>query len=279
MGGRTPGPALEHVADVTGGRRTGNFTASGPLGTCTAMTPGAIICSTPLLTPEDIESFAAYVTNAALGAGRGLDRSLRVTIEQAVIRVGGIPVGFPRELLHHYIFGRYETLYLSPTDFLKKVRPVADVYDPNKATGGDDYPKALKLDLLTKLVSSSALRPSITFRGRYSIGAFHGAHSTGGLGRMKLMVEAEVTGSSLADWRLEGTAILKAEKWDFNWEPSDLWDELAEGGVSFDRTDLRGRERRTFLGSRIPGRPFFVAMTGPVKIYQLAGDEWATFSL
>ena len=94
---------------------------------------------------------------------------------------------------------------------------------------------------------------------------------------MALSVDANVTARSLADWELEGTAILRPEKWDFDWEWSALATELWQGGVSLDKNDLRGRQRRTALGSSIPGQRFYVAMTAPVKVSQRAGDAWATF--
>lgn len=96
---------------------------------------------------------------------------------------------------------------------------------------------------------------------------------------MALSVDATVTANSRSDWALEGTAILRPEKWDFDWEWSALATELWQGGISLDKNDLRGRERRTALGSQIPGQRFYVAMTGPVRVSQRAGERWAAFSV
>jgi hypothetical protein len=196
--------------------------------------------------------------------------------EEAAIRIGTIPPGFPRELLHRYIFGNHATLYLSPYDFLTNVAPMTSVLEPNKVTGGT-LPPALQVDLMTQLGSSTVSSTPVKFWGRYEVGAFHGAHRTGGLGRMTLIVQADVSATSPTAWELEGTAILRPEKWDFDWEWSALFIELAKSGVSLDSKDLRGRERRTALGARIPGRPFYVAMTAPMSISQNAGETWATF--
>lgn len=69
--------------------------------------------------------------------------------------------------------------------------------------------------------------------GTYFFSCFHGAHSTGGLGRFNMQVKAQVRSSSPSDWRLNGTAELVPELWNLN-----------------------GRERRTSMGWTIPGEPF-----------------------
>lgn len=72
---------------------------------------------------------------------------------------------------------------LSPADFVSKVGPLASVIEPNKATKGSNFLSQLRADLLVKTVGATSSAPA-KFWAKYLIGAFHGAHSTGGLGRM-----------------------------------------------------------------------------------------------
>lgn len=273
MGGRVPGPAGANNGGATS-KAASQQNGIAPLRVI--MFPGGLITTAPLLTPDDVEAAARYVRDCARNTGEQLDREIRVQFEDAAIRIGNIPAGFPRELLHRYIFGNYDTLYLTPDEFIAKVDPFASVIEPNKATNGSGFTDDLQRDL-NKLAATASSSAQVGFFGKYAIGAFHGAHRTAGLGRMTLMVNVYVTASSPTDWELLGTAMLKAERWDFDWEMSTLLKELWDGGVSFDRQDLRGRERRTALGSSIPGHPFYVAMTASVQVSQTAGDEWATF--
>ena len=237
--------------------------------------PGGFVSTKPLVTPEDFEELARQLTEYVRTTGGRIDHGIREAFEKAAIQVGNLPVGFPRELLHAYIFGNYATLLLTPAQFITNVGPIASVIDPNKGVGGNSFTNQLRGDLLSKTAKTGGA--TVKFWGKYLVGAFHGAHNTGGLGRMALSVDANVTARSLADWELEGTAILRPEKWDFDWEWSALATELWQGGVSLDKNDLRGRQRRTALGSSIPGQRFYVAMTAPVKVSQRAGDAWATF--
>lgn len=239
--------------------------------------PDGFICTKPLLTREDFEEMARQVTEHARSTGSRINHGIRAAFEEAAIRIGNLPMGFPRDLLHAYIFGNYATLQLTPAQFVTNVGPIASILEPNKAVSGDSFVNQLRSDLASKVSASSAA--PIKFWAKYLIGAFHGAHRTGGLGRMALSVDGNVTASSRMDWNFEGTAILRPEKWDFDWEWSALRTELWRGGVSLDKNDLRGRERRTALGSCIPGQRFYVAMTAPVRISQRAGEAWATFSI
>lgn len=77
------------------------------------------------------------------GAVDYLDLSGRYTIEREVIRIGNIPLGFPRQLLHRYIFGDGSALELTPSQFLKEVGPIGSIYNPNSQVGK----KALESDL------------------------------------------------------------------------------------------------------------------------------------
>jgi|GEM_PF-4985762 len=239
--------------------------------------PGGFTSTRPLLTRNDFEEMARQIGDYVRKTGGEVNQGVRSAFEKAAIRIGNLPPGFPRELLHAYIFGNYATLLLTPADFVAKVGPIASVIEPNKATKGNNFFNQLRADLLVKTVGANSSAPA-KFWAKYLIGAFHGAHSTGGLGRMALSVDVNVTAISLADWELEGTAVLRPEKWDFDWEWSALATELWQGAVSVDRDDLRGRERRTALGSSIPGNRFYVAMTAPMKISQCAWERWATFS-
>ena len=99
-----------------------------------------------------------------------------------------------------------------------------------------------------------------------------------GWGVLTSMSVGNVSGRARDDWEFKGTAILEPERWDFNWEWAQLVKDLWYGGVSLDRKDLRGRERRTALGWTVPGKPFFIAMTGPMQVHQSARQQWATFS-
>ncbi|HKP59856.1 MAG TPA: hypothetical protein VJV78_24195 [Polyangiales bacterium] len=90
------------------------------------------------------------------------------------------------------------------------------VYEPNRAVNGNNFFNQLQSDLATKASKANGSAP-VKFWAKYVIGAFHGAHSTGGLGRMALSVDVNVTARSRTDWELEGTAILRPEKWDFDW--------------------------------------------------------------
>jgi len=257
-------------ASKSGGAASGN---GAPMSV--TMVPGGFTSSRPLLTREDFEELGRQVTKYVQTTGGEINQGVRAAFEQAAIRIGNLPPGFPRELLHAYIFGNYATLLITPADFISKVGPIASVIEPNRAVGGNSFLPQLHNDLTARTSKNPA---PVTFWSKYLIGAFHGAHRTGGLGRMALSIDAKVSARTSTDWELDGTALLRPEKWDFDWEWSALATELWQGGVSLDRNDLRGRERRTALGSAIPGKRFYVAMTAPMRISQRAGERWATFS-
>lgn len=239
---------------------------------------GVIVSSTPLLTPEGVDAFATAVTEYTRSTGRQINHQVRLAFEEAAIRIGKIPPGFPRELLHRYIFGNYATLSLTPADFVTKVKPLASIYEPNKASRGhSNHLNMLQRDLAAKVGGGVSGSP-VTFSAKYRVSAFHGAHSTAGLGNFDVAVTGTVTARALNDWEFKGTAMLVPDRWDFNWEWAKLVKELWYGGVSLDREDLRGRERRTALGRTIPGQSFYIAMTAPAQVYQKAGQPLATFS-
>lgn len=203
-----------------------------------------------------------------------LDYGTRCNIERLAIEIGELPPGFPRELLHRYIFGSFQTLFLTPDQFMKKVKPRASIYWPNAGVNGGDRPEKLRADIDARLISAGAK----TFLNTYHFSAGHGAHKTGGLGRMSMWAEVEVRGTKHDDWSLEGKAWLKPDRWDFDWTFKELYRELGNRGVAFGSKDLKGRERRTTLGSLIPGQPFYVNLNGALRVREQAGDEWATFS-
>jgi hypothetical protein len=259
-----------------GGRDSQSGVSGGAPLTITVV-PGGIISTRPLVSPEDLDEMVKQVANYARAAGGKISHEIRVAFYKAAIDIGKLPPGFPRDLLHAYVFGNYATVTLTPAEFIAKVDPIASVFEPNKAVNGsNNFFNQLQSDLASKTAGASTSTPA-KFWAKYLIGAFHGAHNTGGLGRMALSVDANVTAWSRTDWELQGTAILRPEKWDFDWEWSSLATELWNGGVSIDRKDLKGRERRTALGSSIPGQRFYVAMSAPVRISQSAGEQWATF--
>lgn len=222
----------------------------------------------------------AQIWRDIVADGRVVEEWALSAIEQRVIDTGRIPPGFPRELLHHYMFGNYETLHLTPQEFLTKVGPFGSVVDPNLWAGDGSYTEVLAGHIQSRLEAPQATAPGVkTFTERYEFGAFHGAHSTGGLGRFKMAAYVTVEGTGWADWKISGRARPRPDRWDFDWTFYNLGREIWDGGLEQYDDDLRGRERRTALGSAIPGHPFYVNMTGWLKIEQSAGQENATFSV
>ena len=100
MGGRVPGPAGANNGGATS-KAASQQNGIAPLRVI--MFPGGLITTAPLLTPDDVEAAARYVRDCARNTGEQLDREIRVQFEDAAIRIGNIPAGFPRELLHRYI--------------------------------------------------------------------------------------------------------------------------------------------------------------------------------
>jgi hypothetical protein len=89
---------------------------------------GVVLATTlPMGGPLAMQGVVKQLERLATSPIRELDYGTRCNIERLAIEVGGLPSGFPRELLHRYIFGNYETLTLSPSDFLKKVAPMASI--------------------------------------------------------------------------------------------------------------------------------------------------------
>ena len=161
---------------------------------------------------------------------------------------------------------------------MTKVKPLASIYEPNKASrGGSNHLNMLQLDLAAKVGGGLSGSP-VTFSARCRVAAFRGARSTAGLGNFDVVVTGTGSARARNDWEFKGTAMLDPNRWDFNWEWVKLVKELWYGGLSLDREDLRGRERRTALGDTIPGQPFYIAMTAPAQVYQKAGQPLATFS-
>ena len=99
---------------------------------------------------------------------------------------------------------------------------------------------------------------------------FRTAHTTAGLGRFRMQTEVLARGAGPSDWRLDGTAVLVAELWAFNWTKQALFLEVMEHHP-LGKADLHGRERRTAAGWTLPGTPFLVSMFGPVRVRQSSG--------
>lgn len=213
-----------------------------------------------------LQSFAESL-HAAFGfAVNYLDVKARYLVMNEVIRIGAIPPGLPRRLLHRYMFGYGSPLDLTPEEFLKDVGPVGSIYYPNSYNGNpNENREALASDVLQNFgvnLSSRAM-----FTGRYRFSCFHHAHTTAGLGRFAMIANVSVRGTSTKSWQLFGTALLDPEKWDFDYSTFALLEELQQHHP-LDMTDLHGRERRTWLGAKIPGTPFLVRMTAPVHVQE-----------
>jgi hypothetical protein len=225
--------------------------------------------------------FGQQLWDAFGSSARYLDISARYTIEREVIRIGNIPSGFPRQLLHRYIFGDGSPLILTPAQFLRDVGPKGSIYDPNSQNGNpNEHPYALFNDIKTHFPKPENMSVQNVFTGSYTFSCFHGAHSTAGLGRFRMDAVVEVRGASPSDWQLDGSALMVPESWDFNWAWSSLSDELLMHHPA-DKSDLHGRERRTALGSMIPGKAYMVAMSAPVRVQESSGRgvSKAVFSL
>lgn len=211
-----------------------------------------------------------------------IDTSARYTVEREVIRIGNIPAGFPRKLLHRYIFGDGSPLVLTPGQFLKEVGPKGSIYDPNAQSGNpNELPFALYEDIRKNLSkTANPLGKEKVFYGTYEFSCFHGAHSTAGLGHFTMTAIVHVSGTSPSDWRLDGTAVMKPNDWDFDWTIGALVNEVITHHP-LDGTDLHGRERRTAMGWTMPGKPFPVSMSLPVRVQERSsqGVSKVLFSL
>lgn len=279
MSGRPPrGSFLEGGS----GFSRGTFRGPCALHAGNAPTAQAVIVGFPQVGvgPAAMSRFAEQLWNA-FGYGMNyLDVSARYTIEREVIRIGNIPPGFPRKLLHRYIFGDGSPLVLTPAEFLREVGPVGSIYNANSQTGSQELPNALYEDIKKNFPKNVNVSTAKVFTGSYEFSCFHGAHSTAGLGRFRMKAVVHVHGATPSDWHVDGTAKMEPNIWDFDWTWSALYDELARHHP-LDGNDLSGRERRTALGSRIPGKPFSVSMSLPVRVQEFSGQGMskAVFSL
>lgn len=188
----------------------------------------------------------------------------------SAIEIGNIPPGFPRELLGRYIYGDGSTLYLSPEVFLENVKPRGSIYRPNAWSSG--FSEDLKADV--KRHCSACRSTAEVWRGRYRFGVFDRGSRTAGLGYF--LMEADVSCSCMAPnkWEVQCQATTRGDYWDFNWTLEALALDLAMNGVAFDASDEKGRERRTFLGSALPGKPFWIKVTGPVNVMERFEDVY-----